>query len=333
MANILFVDLVCPSPYSPRTLAQAPLGGSEASLIRIAERLAVNGHKVTVAQHNRTEAAQHGANYVSLDELPKRADAVVLFRTGKPVQYFSKKYPGAKIIVLLEDFGPKDLLEDFPAMIGTGTKILGVSDHHKNTINDTLRIGARNLAGITTGYVYNPIADDLAPDSTPVARKRLVFFSSPHKGLERTLEILGMLRNRDPEWELHVANPGYFTEERKMPEGVVNHGALPHHKVIELVRTACAVAHLNDVFPETFGIVSAEAAAVGVPVICHPLGATPEILGINAGTFVDVRDAKMTIERIELVSRQREDFVARLKPNPKFRMSAVIRRWEELING
>src|SRR5215469_10335658 len=51
MSAVLFFDPGCPTPYSRRTLEQAALGGTEATVIRIAEAL-----DAEVMQHNRTES-------------------------------------------------------------------------------------------------------------------------------------------------------------------------------------------------------------------------------------------------------------------------------------
>src|SRR5579884_2370802 len=51
MSPVLFYDPGCPAPYSRRTLETAALGGTEATVVRIAEALDAD-----VMQHNRTEA-------------------------------------------------------------------------------------------------------------------------------------------------------------------------------------------------------------------------------------------------------------------------------------
>ena len=50
--HMLFIDPVTPKPYSTETLRNQPLGGTEATVVRVAEYL-----DAIVVQHNRTENA------------------------------------------------------------------------------------------------------------------------------------------------------------------------------------------------------------------------------------------------------------------------------------
>ena len=50
MSHTVFFDPSCPKPYDTRTLRNEAMGGSEATLVRIAECL-----DALVVQHNRTE--------------------------------------------------------------------------------------------------------------------------------------------------------------------------------------------------------------------------------------------------------------------------------------
>src|SRR5690348_10745745 len=51
MSPVLFFDPGCPAPYSRLTLDEAALGGTEATVVRIAEAL-----DAVVIQHNRMQA-------------------------------------------------------------------------------------------------------------------------------------------------------------------------------------------------------------------------------------------------------------------------------------
>ncbi len=328
MANLLFVDTTCPSPYSDITLRNAPLGGTEATVIRVAEGLACRGHSVTVAQHERTETfvSEAGVRYATLEDLPRRIDALVILRTAKTLPYFRDKYRGAKPLIWAHDYNENEFVSDYPILHKTGVKILCVSKTHSARTSGAF-LSRTDPVGVSVGYIYNPVVTPGIRGET--VRKKLVFFSSPHKGLERTLEVFQMLRNRDAAWTLTVANPGYYSSSNTSLEGVINLGCLPHHRVLEEVANASCVFHLNNVFPETFGLVYGEANQMGVPCITHNFGSAYEILG--EGQVLDVRDTKTVIDRVEFFDAQADGL--RIKPRPEFRLDQVLNRWVEVING
>lgn len=334
MKRVVFLDVSCPKPYSHETLLNGPMGGTEATVVRVAEALAGSGrYKASVVQHNR-EAATYSPNGVEYTgffdaESLGGSDVVVTLRDPKVTPFAIKRFPNAKPILWLHDFNAQAVVEDYPILEGTGIHILGVSRYHKTSIADVLLRQVADIKGVTVGHIYNPIDDSLLPDSTPINTHKLVYFSSPHKGLEQTIKIFRNLREIDNKFELHVANPGYLPNAQDLPAGVINHGSLPHHQVMQHVREALCVFHLNKVFPETFGLVHAEANAVGTPCLTAPFGANPEVL-TDKRQFLNVLDDKMVIDR---VIQWADDERPAVKGNMQFRMSNVLRAWEGLING
>ena len=191
---------------------------------------------------------------------------------------------------------------------------------------------ARGLgfAELPSAFVYNPIGDELVPDDTPVDPEKLIFFSSPHKGLANTLRAFARLRQSPglAGMRLVVANPGYHPDQDVAGlDGVSSLGSLSHSDVIREVRSAFAALHLNDVCPETFGLVNAEANAVGVPVIATPLGATAEICG-NDEQLVAANDDDALIARL---LHWRQHGRPRVYARPEFRQAAVTESWLRLF--
>lgn len=329
--RLVFLDSSNPKPYDAVTLETEPQGGTESTVTRIAEGLASRGYDVIVAQKGRTEAGQGKANYIGLDHLDQiqhRPHAVISLRSPSLVHWAIDKFPSAKRFLWLHDFNQQAVVQHYPELMGTGLKILCVSNHHKQVVASALLSQIPPpIQGVTVDYIYNPVAD-LEPDNTPVDPKKLVFFSSPHKGLEHALYLFSRLRDIDPAFSLHIANPGYLPSDTRVLPGLVNLGSLPHRPVINAVRSALAVFHPNLVFPETFGLVHAEANAVGTPVLTSHHGANREVLG-DAGQTINVRDEKTVIDTILRWSAERP--VVRGKP--EFKLSNVLNKWEVLLNG
>lgn len=327
--RILFIDPVTPKPYDSATLENEPLGGSESTVIRLAEEFGKRGHEVLVVQHNRGERSGRYAGFGSGNEF--KPTHVIVMRAPNALRQAKKQFPNAKLYLYCHDiFGGEAWKDGFQAMVDTQAVPILVSLWHQTQMYDHIK--ALNLdVSIPSRKIYNPIADDLKHDpDVQVDTNKLVFFSSPHKGLDNTLKIFSRFKDfaelRD--MKLYVANPGYFPDhELKGTENVVNLGALPHPKVIEHVRSAFAVLHLNSVFPETFGIVYAEANAVGTPFLSHRLGAVPEVVD-HPAELIDVNDPKAVIDRLiqwKTLSRPK------VRGESRFRMVRIVREWLELL--
>ncbi len=330
MMRILFVDGVCPKPYDPKVLETQALGGTEGTVIRVAEALAARGHQVRVTQHNRETASKFGAEYTAFkanDDF--KPTHVVVLRAPLILYTAKKQYPSAKLFLWAHDvFGGDGWAKGFQAMVDTQTIPICVSDWHKSQMYDYMT-QLKFQGSIPSRRVYNPIADDLRPDNTPVDKDKLVFFSSPHKGLEYTLKVFEQFKNFKElkDMKLYVANPGYYPSTAVLGSNVFSFGELAHNQVIREVRGALAVLHLNGAYPETMGLVHAESNAVGTPFLSSKLAATPEMAD-HPSELIDVNDTKAVIDRIiqwRTVDRPR------VRGNPNFRMSKIVREWEEVL--
>ena len=88
------------------------------------------------------------------------------------------------------------------------------------------------------------------------------------------------LRERFPKLTHKVADPGYLAwDTGKIPDGVWLRGSLSHDRRIGRMRRALCLFYPQDSFAETFGLVIAEANAVGTPfLVQRGLGANDEVV-------------------------------------------------------
>jgi glycosyltransferase involved in cell wall biosynthesis len=206
---------------------------------------------------------------------------------------------------------------------------LVVSHFHKQQTVDTL-VKYGYSGSPPTQVIYNPIDDNLKPDSTPYDKNQLCFISSPHKGLDYALDIFGHLQKLNPDFRLHVTNPGYFPDSGKKPPGVVLHGSVSRNEVATLLRTSLCLFYPNIVFPETFGLVLAEANAVGTPVLTHRMGAAAEVCDVPSTEVIDCRDPN---EVIKQVMYWRDGARPTVRGKSQFRLARVIQAWvREILN-
>ncbi len=352
MTRVVFFDPACPRPYDTRTLATQAIPGTEASVVRIADALGA-----CVVQHNRTEVYGH---YRSPETRPE-ADHVVVLRDSRALETARRWYPRAQLHLWLHDkLRPwskrgRRLAATAPLLRELAPTLVCVSDTHRADVEATLRwIG---LAGtLATRTLYNPVDEALAPDASPVDRDKLVFFSSPNKGLAFAVDAFRALRRALPGLRLVVGNPGYKRAAVSTP-GVHYLGALPQARIHAEVRTALCTFHPNFRIPETFGLVFAESKALGTPVLTHDFGAAAEIVA-DPSQILPVTFAHRSYEAfatlfpprwralparlaarcrlfdayIERIGEWRAGARPHVGPDPRFALGTVVTQWRTLLD-
>ena len=348
MSATVFYDPLCLRPYDSDTLRNEAMGGTEATLVRIADTL---GARVT--QHNRTGAS---GRYQPPERDPG-VGAVIVNRDSRALPTVRRLYPNARVFLWLHDrMRPGSrrarwLASTAELLRELDVRIICVSDTQRAEVEATLR-WMRAAPAIGARTIYNPIDDALLPDGSPVDARKLVFLSSPNKGLKFTLDAFRALRRRMPDLELLVGNPGYKTRDWAPIEGVRDLGPLPQARMHAQVRTALCTFCPNFVVPETFGLVFAESNALGTPVLTCDCGAAREIIG-DARQVVAVSGAQRLYEGLlggcaprwralpaqvaamlglfDAYAQRIGAWRAGERPvtaaDPRFRLSAVLERW------
>lgn len=354
MSAVLFFDPVCGQPYDTETLRRQAMGGTEATVVRVADALGA-----LVVQHNRSVASgRYG---------PPRRDpavtAVIVNRDSRALPAVRDLYPNARIHLWLHDrVRPRSkrarrLAADANMLRDLAVKVICVSDTHRHAVEAALRwMGVSDRVSACT--IYNPVDDDLRPDGSPVDDRKLVFLSSPNKGLPFTLDAFRAVRRAMPDMRLVVGNPGYKAGAVARVEGVEYLGPQPQQRIHAEVRTALCTFFPNFVIPETFGLVLAESKALGTPVLTHDCGAALEVLADPAQVLPVTADRRVYEWLLGEVSPRWRRWPARLAaglglfdmyierlrawragdrpvtaPDPRFRLSAVTQRWHDVLTG
>lgn len=353
MNSILFFDPVCRYPYDTRTLQERATGGTEASVTRVADALGA-----CVSQHNRTEV--QGAY-----RPPGRIDGiehVVVVRESRALPALRDLYPRARFYLWVHDqLNPgskraRRLASTAALLRELGVTVVCVSDTQRRNVEATLRsIGVAEQVRALT--IYNPVDDSLVPDARPIDARKLVFFSSPNKGLAYSLDVFRALRRRMPELTLTVGNPAYKVGKLASSAGVQYLGPQPQSRIHEEVRSALCTLAPNFVLPETFGLVYAESRALGTPVLTHDCGAAAEVVGdprqllpvlrryrayetaVGALPVGWRRGPARLADRLglfdaylERIAEWRAGARPRVGPEPRFRTSQVAAQWRALLD-
>ena len=352
MSEVLFYDPVCQQPYDTRTLRMQALGGTEATLVRVADALGA-----WVIQHNRTADWERYRRPQRLAGIT----SVIVNRDPRALRSVQKQYPEARIYLWLHDrIEPggkraRSLAAHAAVLREVAATAVCVSDWQRGGVEAVLRdSGAAGEVRALT--LYNPVDDALTPDDTAVDRNKLVFFSSPNKGLSYALDAFDELRRRVPELRLVVGNPGYKADPAARHAGVQFLGAQPQSRMHAEVRGALCTFHPNFVIPETFGLVFAESHALGTPVLTYDCGAAAEIVG-DPQQLLAVSPAARRYETAvgmlperwrvvparvagaaglfdgwsERIQRWRNGARPQSVPDPRFRLSVITEQWLRLL--
>lgn len=255
-----------------------------------------------------------------------RPSYVCVLRNPYALLEAREKWPEAKLILWLHDLATPALGQALPVLQELKPTVVCVSDFHRTQVIEMLKAGGFQ-GEFPVRRIYNPIDDDLKPNSTPVDRNRLVWFSSPHKGLPDAIEAFAALRRFNPDFTFSIFNPGYFPSYTTEATGLDLRGPAPHREVLQVVRSSLCTFYPNRVFPETFGLVIAESNAVGTPVLTHPLGAANEVTD-HPSELVDCRDLRAIVDRVMAWHGGERPIV---RANPKFRLKEVLREWNNLL--
>ena len=352
MSAVLFFDPVCSQPYDTETLRRQAMGGAEATVVRVADAL-----EARVVQHNRTSAS---GRYLPPGHDPAITH-VIVNRDARVLPAVRELYPNARFHLWLHDrVRPRSkrarrLAADANILRDLAVNVICVSDTHRHAVEAALRwMGVSDRVSACT--IYNPVDDDLRPDGSPIDDRKLVFLSSPNKGLKFTLDAFAAVRRAIPGMRLVVGNPGYKTASAARVDGIEYLGPQPQQRIHAEVRTALCTFFPNFVIPETFGLVLAESQALGTPVLTHDCGAALEVLADPAQVLPVTADRRlyewllggvpprwrrwparaaarlglfdMYIERIRAWRAGGRPVTA---PDPRFRLSAVARRWQEML--
>lgn len=331
MKHILFIDRLSPYPYTLDSLKTKGSGASDSYLVYLAKAMAESmpGEcRIWIAHGSRNRVEHcptHPIHYVPFRDLdvPTHIDAVIVQRDPELVPWARAKFPKANVALWMSDFAEKSHLVRMPRHIleSLDVPIIGLSQWHAHNLRTYFH--GINLPK-HVDHVHYPI--DVQPNPyLAIDPNKLVFFSSPHKGLRTTLQAFMAVLRRVPKMRLYIGNPGYIDLDLSgFGDRVVQLGTLGRQEVLQHVQQALAVFHINNEYPETFGCIHAEANAVGTPVLALDVGANREVLQpAEQQLFVD----PLLDEIADRVVAWRSGARPRVSCSPTFHPEYVVAQW------
>ena len=294
--NIVFLPVGC-LPFSGNTLDERPLGGTETGVIRLAAALKSLGHQVTVLS-DLTNPPLTSPLYVPIHAAGflKSIDVLIGVRDWKSAFF---DIPAKKRFLWTGD------AFDQPSTIGIGDKriidqldgLLCVSEWQQDTM---CKVSGFPIT--KTHVIKNGIDPELFVGQRSNNPKRLIYSSTPYRGLRYLLPIFKAVKEQVPDAELAIAS-GYdvyagsgevpLSQQKELEILKQSFSAMPGvtwlgnltQKALACEMMKSGIYAYPNIFAETSCISVMEAKAAGIVPITTDLGALPSTVG-NGGIVI-----------------------------------------------
>jgi protein O-GlcNAc transferase len=301
------------------------IGGSETAVAELAKRLASRGHPVTVYTKVREGCPEYdagGARWLPLEAADFTASGVwVLSRCPSALDNFALPHPRQKIWLVCQDvYYPKTFADGHPVANGMSEQRVEKLDwafplchaHEKLLVERVPELkGKTRLSsnGIRSDLVAKVEASVLPPRDP----YKIMFTSSPDRGLASLLRIYARARETEPRLSL-VAAYGWDNIEKcegkhwkrvreeceslASVSGVTYSGRLPQPELYRLFLTSGLWVYPTT-FTETSCVSCMEAQALGAIPITNPLWALAD--NVRHGVFLPGDPANDPLVRAQYV--------------------------------
>ena len=330
---ILFIDPTNTAPYDGKKMRTQGMGGSESTLVRIAEAFASDlNASITVAQHNRTSVEKHfGVEYIPLTQLSKCSEPNIVIhqRDILHISETAKKWPNAKQYFWLHNSFPSLFLKQGSCLLEHNVATITVSFYHAQTLQQACWQAGQSQLALSIRTIYNPVDEHIAPIAHTEYDPYLISYtSSPNRGLDQAIKVAEYLHQIDARYKLQIYNPGYIKSIEQEKPYLITQGSLPCVEMNQAIQRSLAVLIPNTQLPEAFGLVFAEANQAGVPVITHPIGAAAEVLA-DSEQLIDCNNLSTIVERIRLWSEKNSR--PKVTGRANFSLGNIVQEWQKLF--
>lgn len=349
-------------PWDHRNPDNPGIGGSETCVVELSRRLARRGHSVTVWGKVREDTVDDGpVKWRSHEDADTSLPGTwVVCRSPKSLDLFSSTSSTARKIILqcqdtiyTEGTGGGAITEDRGSKLDY---VLGLCPAHLDYIREVYPFLSPKVLLSSNGIKVDSMwAQEQGP--TPTRDPfRLVWASSPDRGLEATLKVFNRAREFEPRLSLHVCygwdnidklieahgNKGPWVREKKavmdqVGPGVTLRGRLGQKDLWNEYREAGLWVYCT-AFTETSCISSMEAQALGAIPIYTPIWALTAnvghgiaIEGQNSDPLLQARYVAAILRLVRnptLASTIRSQMIPWARA--RFNWESVVDQYEEL---
>jgi len=278
--------------FDALSLQEKPLGGTETGIIRLSEKLTELGHEVVVF-NGQENARSSKVKYQKQPEVEGSGPWDVFVSIRDWIPCFLNLEAKRRF------FWSGDSYDQFPNF-GLGDKRVAAKIDAFLTVSawQAEQICSRSGFPPTKTFILkNGIEESYFAGSETRGRKRLIYSSTPYRGLEHLTRYLPVLKKIHPDLETHIFS-GYavygqpenegLQKLRKALEaisGVTWHGNKMQKELArEFMKSSILFYPCQ--FEETSCITALEAMAAGCVPLSSKLGALPETIG-DAGILIE----------------------------------------------
>lgn len=308
--------------FAPSVLGSGvAVGGFEVACEQVASGVASGGRQV-LAYHAGLSGIERGVTYVPTENAIKYGSEIRALLTARACPIPPWIRAERTFTTCVDD--PRGEPESFAHLKGR-TTIVCLSEWQANLYRELGHERVIVIPSMIADDVYSYRACEKVPG-------RFVCVNAWNKGTDETLRAWARLRKRLPGCELHVGSPYSHppdAAERCAWAGAKWIGQLGPSAVVSALSTAEAVFRVCTA-PETFGVADAIAEVVGARVHC-----------LCTNGFGGARDAlssqSLTVhpDMFEKYMVMTHEKWPTLLPEPRadYRVSTIIKRWEEVLFG
>lgn len=320
LPSVAFVAPLVWQPWSPRVLATRACGGSETAAIHMARQLAGLGHPVSVFNHCDGEGRYDGVRYMDAGRFGDTEPPHVLVAWRAP-EVVDRPLPDETLALLwMHDLDVGERLT--PERAGRFDAVLALSKAHRRHLLATYPFLDPARVWITRNGIDLSLFE--ARSGAGRHRRRLIYSSSPDRGLDVLLSFFPRIRARVPEAELHVfygfdsvdltiaqGDPRLGEHKARVlrlldQPGVVHRGGVSQAELAREFQGASVWCHPTD-FHETSCITAMEAQVAGCIPVTRPLAALAETVLDGVLIDGDVRSPDVQERYVDAVCALLED--------------------------
>lgn len=296
--TIIFYNAT-PSPFAGDELERRGVGGSEGDIINLA-RIFAKMYNVIVFCNCPRPGIYDGVRYLhhrDTDWMQKfHTDLIISSRNTQFLANvnFKEYFRVDKVCLWTHDLPQSYVFDKLPQALKNIDRIFALTQWHKKSIMNYFPDIPENKFFIAR----NGVDTKLYKENIERNPYKLIYSSTPFRGLDVLLHVFPEIKKRVPQAELHIFSSmkvyGYpekdsyefLYEKARTMEGVHYHGTITRKELAKEMMSSAILAYPNH-YDESCCITAMEAVTAGTPIVTSNRAALPEIIPKGCAILID----------------------------------------------